>query len=161
MDGEGFAIEKNEQVTPVVPCWTDEKGEYHYLNQITIFIKIPIEQLSEFYDFYNLAYEEEKQKQSDSTDPNEVSDNTTEVSLFTDPMTALTGTWYDPTKYNTAEFTFNGDGTGSINWGNSTDRYTYTVDGNNISCSLESHTITITISSSDRLSYGGSKYIRK
>lgn len=162
MDGESFAKEKNEPDSPVIPGWIDEKGKYRYLNQITIFIKVPIEQLSLFYDFYDQAYEEEKQKQSESTDPyNEVSDNASEVSLFTNPMTALTGTWYDPTKYNTAEFTFNGDGTGSIFWGNSTDSYTYSIDGNTISCALESHTITITIASSDSLSYGGSKYIKK
>lgn len=161
MDGESFAIEKNEPDSPVIPGWIDENGKYHYLNQITIFIKVPIEQLSQFYDFYDQAYEEEKQNQSDTTDPDGVSDNASEVSLFTDPMTALTGTWYDPTKYNTAEFTFNGDGTGSIFWGNSTDSYTYSIDGNTISCALENHTITITIASSDSLSYGGSKYIRK
>lgn len=69
-------------------------------------------------------------------------EQTAESRSQTIPDIDLTGTWYDPTGYCTAEFTFNGDGTGTINWGNSTDNLTYSLNGNTINVVLPYNTDT-------------------
>lgn len=171
VNGTRWAECDTEPTDSPIPYFLDDKGRYRYLEHIRVGFTVPTDQMSPLYDYFNAAKAEEEQKPAEqreqylaeiNTDSD--SENSTESvnnTIADTPVTDLTGTWYDPTKYNTAEFTFNGDGTGSINWGSSTDSYTYTIDGNNISCALENHTITITIASSDSLSYGGSKYIKK
>ncbi len=161
MDGESLANETNKPKNTTIPVWTDNRDRCRYLNNIMLFISVPKEQLSPLYDFYASAYEELKQTMSESDNQSGGSDTISEQNLFVDPTSALIGTWYDPTGYSTAVFTFNDDGTGLMDWGNSTDNFNYSVDGNTISCPLEYHTITLTITSSNTLDYGGSKYKRK
>ncbi len=73
----------------------------------------------------------------------------------------LTGTWYDPTRLSYAEFIFNGDGTGTYDFGNGdTRQMTYSVSGNTISYKLPNSSGTLTIKG-DKLYDGESYYVKK
>ena len=72
------------------------------------------------------------------------------------PITDITGFWSDPTKYSTACFQFNGDGTGTYY----TERngrpipMTYTVNGNTVTYKLTKVTACLTIKGNKLVEYG-------
>lgn len=152
----------------IIPCWIDDNGNYRFLDHIIVYFFVPIEQLSPLYEFYDVA-EEDQQKlvdlgalEAEKDDKIESeAEQTSESGNQTTPNIDLAGTWYDPTGYNVAEFTFNGDGTGIINWGNSTDNLTYSLSGNTINVLLPNNTDTTITVGVNCLYYGGSKLIKK
>ena len=168
LSGNRCAKTETEPENVTVPCWIDDNGNYRYLEHIEVCFKVPIEQMSPLYAFYDAA-EEQQQKLVDSGAPKveeydkteaEI-EQTSESSNQTITDIDLIGTWYDPTGYDTAEFTFNGDGTGTINWGNSTDNLTYSLSGSTVNIVLPNNTnSTITIGN-NCLYHGGSKLIKK
>lgn len=168
LSGNRCAKTETEPENVTVPCWIDDNGNYRYLEHIIVYFKVPIEQLSPLYAFYDAA-EEQQQNLVDSgvveaeeDDKAEAeAEQTAESRSQTIPDIDLTGTWYDPTGYCTAEFTFNGDGTGTINWGNSTDNLTYSLNGNTINVVLPYNTDTTITVGTNCLYYGGSRYIKK
>lgn len=180
VSGEGFDSAGASPENAAIPGWVDDTDKYRYLNDITVWIKVPIEQLSPLYEFYEAVQEEELPKTEDtgkadeknSGEKNAGAKNTDEKNVDTgkaageetekpDASADLIGTWYDPTGYNTATFTFNADGTGTINWGSSTDNLTYSVSGNTINVVLPNNTNTSLTIGVNCLNYGGSKYVKR
>ena len=168
LNGNRCAKAETEPENATVPYWVDDNGNYRYLEHIVVCFKVPIEQMTPLYAFYDAA-EEQQQKLVDSGAPKveeydkteaEI-EQTSESSNQTITDIDLIGTWYDPTGYDAAEFTFNGDGTGTINWGNSTDNLTYSLSGSTVNIVLPNNTnSTITIGN-NCLYHGGSKLIKK
>ena len=162
----GNRCAKTETENTIIPCWVDDNANYRYLDHIIVYFYVPIEQLSPLYTFYDAAEEQQKlvgsgtlEVEEDKTQPE--SEQTSESGNQTMPDIDLTGTWYDPTGYNTAEFTFNGDGTGTINRGSSTDDLTYSISGETINVLLPNNTNTTVTIGYNCVYYGGSKLIRK
>lgn len=166
--GNRCAKTETEPGNMVVPCWVDDAANYRYLDHIIVYFYVPIEQLSPLYTYYDTA-EEEQQKLVDSgaleVEENDTtkqeSEQTSENENQTIPEIDLTGTWYDLTGYNTAEFTFNADGTGIVNRGDSTDNFTYSLSGNTINVLLPYNVNTTVTVGVNCLYYGGSKLIKK
>ena len=159
---------ETEPENAAVPYWLDDNGNYRYLDHIIVSFKVPIEQLSPLYAFYD-AVKEEQQKLVDSGAVEAEEDDTAEATTEqtsesenqTTPDIDLIGTWYDPTGYNTVEFTFQEDGTGTINRGSSMDNFTYSISGDTINVVLPYNTVTTITVGYNCLYYGGSKLIKK
>lgn len=178
VSGNRCAKTETEPENATVPCWVDDNGNYRYLDHIIVYFYVPIEQVSPLYAFFDAA-EEEQQKLVDSGAVEAEEENNAESEAEEDdhaeseaeqasgsgnqtiPESDLIGTWYDPTGYNTVAFTFYGDGTGIINWGDSTDNLTYSLSGNTINILLPNNvndTITVGVNC---LYFGGSKFVKK
>ena len=168
LNGNRCAKTETEPENATVPYWVDDNGNYRYLDHIEVCFKVPIEQMSPLYAFYDAA-EEQQQKLVDSGAPKveEYDKTETEIEQTSESSNQtitdidLIGTWYDPTGYDVAEFTFNGDGTGTINWGNSTDNLTYSLSGSTVNIVLPNNTDSTITVGINCLYHGGSKLIKK
>lgn len=168
LHGSVCARVETEPENAMVPYWVDDKGKYRYLERIVVFFKVPIEQMSPLYEFYDAA-EKEQQKLVDSGALEAVEDDKDEAETEqisesrnqANPDIDLIGTWYDPTGYCVGDFTFYEDGTGTQSWDNYTMKFTYSLSGNTITfVSPNNVSFTITVES-NCLYYGGSKFVKK
>ena len=60
LSGNRCAKTETEPENVTVPCWIDDNGNYRYLEHIIVYFKVPIEQLSPLYAFYDAAEEQQQ-----------------------------------------------------------------------------------------------------
>lgn len=160
--------EEEEPVGTALPYWKDADGDYHRASGIRVTFIVPKEQTRPLTDFLDAIAEEEKK-----LTPEEQRERNNEYEKRKKAEAAaggngqaassigVVGTWYDPTGYSVAVYTFREDGTGIEDLGSVTISFTYTVSGNTLSYTFKGHTSTLTISGDKLVGGAGETYIKR
>lgn len=108
-------------------------------------------------DYEITYYVEDVVEETEEVEETSQDENSTEISYSN-----LNGTYYDPTTFSVMKITFNGDGTGKVNFGNSrTDSATYTLEGNKVTMFLTNTTIDLTYDGEKLYDNSGSTYVKQ
>ena len=155
-----YYIQFNEDGTGCICIDGDETALTYTFSDGVIRVKVSTGGSNEFYvegsnlreDFSGSLYSRkttaDQQAEKDAKEPAAITD--------------VTGTWYDPTRYSVASFTFDADGTGYLDWGTNAppESFTYTVRDGVVTMSMQYLTDTLKIRG-DQLDDGESRYIRR
>ena len=108
-------------------------------------------------DYEITYYVEDVVEETEEVEETSQDENSTEISYSN-----LNGTYYDPTTFSVMKITFNGDGTGKVNFGDSrTDSATYTLEGNKVTMFLTNTTIDLTYDGEKLYDNSGSTYVKQ
>ena len=153
--------------------WTYDTDNFDknidYITTLTPQAKYPIDEYEEYLKVergYDLGHKEwaqaEMKKKLNEANEDEVNEG--EVNEDNEQVidgSELIGTYYDPTTFSVIKFTFDGDGTGKIDWGSKSDSMTYALEGNQVIVYLKNTTYPLSYDGTNLYDDSGSTYVKK